>query len=144
MKNNPVIVEQVCQAPVTIVWNSISDRKEMKEWYFDLAEFKPEVGFEFRFSGGPSEDKQYLHICRITESVRDKKLSYSWKYDGYPGLSHVTFELTPEGNKTRLRIIHSGLETFPQDIPDFGRENFEKGWNEITGSLKSYLEKSKH
>ena len=30
----------------------------MKQWYFDLAEFKPEVGFKFQFMGG-TEDNQY-------------------------------------------------------------------------------------
>jgi len=113
----------------------------MKQWYFDLAEFKPEIGFEFQFLGG-TEDKKYLHICKITEVVALKKLIYSWRYDGYQGISHVTFELYPEGNGTRLKLTHKGLETFPADNSDFARENFAAGWTDIIGrSLKEFLGK---
>ena len=48
------------------------NKNEMKKWYFDLAEFKAEVGFKFQFSGGPPE-KQYLHLCEVTEIIPEKK-----------------------------------------------------------------------
>jgi uncharacterized protein YndB with AHSA1/START domain len=111
----------------------------MKEWYFDLAEFKPEVGFEFQFLAGKDE-KKYLHLCKITEVTAGKKLAYSWRYDGYEGTSFVTFELFAEGNKTRLRLTHEGLETFPKSNPDLAKENFVQGWTSIIGtSLKKFL-----
>jgi len=111
----------------------------MKQWYFKLPEFKPVVGFEFQFEGGPPE-KTYLHFCKITEVVAGKKITYSWRFDGYEGISCVTFELFTEGDKTRLRLTHAGLETFPA-INDFARKNFEEGWHYITGtSLKNFVE----
>ncbi|HKB85889.1 MAG TPA: SRPBCC domain-containing protein [Ignavibacteriaceae bacterium] len=138
--NEPVIVESTFNVPAEKVWKAITDKDEMKKWYFDLKEFRPEPGFEFRFSGGPSEDKQYLHICKITEVIPGRKLSHSWRYDGYEGISYVTFELFPEGDETRLKLTHSGLETFPENNPDFAKENFAAGWQEIIGSnLKNYL-----
>src|SRR6185295_6121124 len=109
--------------------------------YFDLPKFKPEVGLEFQFSAGKDE-KQYLHLCKITEVITGKKLTHSWRYDGYEGNSFVTFELFPEGNKTRLRLTHEGLETFPKSNPDLAKENFAEGWTSIIGtSLKEFLEK---
>ncbi len=139
--SEPIIKEVLLNAPASKVWKAITDKNEMKQWYFDLAEFKPEKGFEFRFEGGPSERK-YLHICRITEVVPEKKLAYSWRYDGYSGDSLVTFELIPEGNKTRLKLTHEGLETFPADNPDFARKNFDAGWTAIIQkSIKEYIEK---
>ncbi len=74
--------------------------------YFDLAEFKAEVGFEFRFTGGPSPEKQCLHICKIMEVMYEKKLTHSWRYDGYEGNSFVTFELLAQGNQTLLKLTH--------------------------------------
>jgi uncharacterized protein YndB with AHSA1/START domain len=122
---------------------ALTDKGEMKQWYFDLAEFKPEVGFEFKFYGGPDKDRQYLHVCKITDVIPNKKLTYSWKYDGYAGESFVTFELFPEMDKTRLRLTHEGIETFPADVPDFAKKNFEEGWSQIIGtSLKDFLEKN--
>ncbi len=138
--DGPIIVERTFNVPAEKVWKAITDKDEMKKWYFDLKEFRPEPGFEFRFSGGPSEDKQYLHICKITEVIPGRKLSHSWRYDGYEGISYVTFELIPEGDKTRLKLTHRGLETFPENNPDFAKENFAAGWQEIIGSnLKNYL-----
>lgn len=138
MKQKPIIVERTYNAPISKVWKAITDKTEMKQWYFDLAEFKPEVGFKFQFMGG-TEDYQYLHLCEITEVVPQKKLTYSWRYDGYEGNSFVTFELFEEGDNTRLKLTHRGLESFP-DNKDFARSNFEQGWDEIINtSLQHYL-----
>jgi uncharacterized protein YndB with AHSA1/START domain len=143
MKNEPFVIERTYQAPVEKVWKAITDKDQMKEWYFDLAVFKPEVGFEFQFEAGEPGKKQYLHVCKITEVVAGRKITYSWRYDGYEGNSFVTFELFPEGDKTRLKLTHAGLETFPASNPDFAKKNFAAGWTEIIGtSLKEFVEKS--
>jgi uncharacterized protein YndB with AHSA1/START domain len=144
MSAKPFIIEKTFNAQISKVWKALTDKDEMKKWYFDLEQFRPEEGFEFRFEGG-ADDRKYIHICRITEVIPNKKLSYSWKYDGYAGDSLVTFELFPEGNKTRIRLTHDGLETFPSDNTDFAKKNFETGWTEIINtSLKEYLEKTKN
>jgi uncharacterized protein YndB with AHSA1/START domain len=141
MKSEPFVIERTFNAPVEKVWKAITDRDQMKQWYFDLAEFKPEVGFEFTFEGG-KDDRIYLHLCKITEVIPNKKLSYSWRYDKYEGNSLVTFELFPEGSSTRLKLTHEGLETFPMNNPDFAKENFSAGWTYIVGtSLKDFLDK---
>ena len=57
MKKQPIVLEQLVNAPIAIVWKAITDKDEMKNWYFDLAEFKAEIGFSFEFSGGPSPDR---------------------------------------------------------------------------------------
>lgn len=149
MESEPVVIERTFNAPIQKVWKAITDKDQMKQWYFDLAEFKPEVGFEFQFLAGKDE-KKYLHLCKITEAIAGKKLSYSWRYDGYVGDSLVTFELfsggdLPDGQagKTRLKLTHEGLETFPKSNPDLAKENFAEGWTSILGtSLKNFVEKS--
>jgi uncharacterized protein YndB with AHSA1/START domain len=139
MKNEPFVIERTYNAPIARVWRAITHKEDMKQWYFDLAEFKPEVGFEFQFLGGKDE-KKYLHLCKIIEIVPGAKITYSWRYDGYEGISYVTFELFAEGNKTRVKLTHEGLETFPASNPDLAKENFVQGWNSIIGtSLKEFL-----
>ncbi len=141
METTPFVIERTYNAPADKVWQAITDKDKMRQWYFDLKEFKPEVGFEFQFSGG-SKEKTYLHLCKITEVITGRKLTHSWQYDGYPGESFVTFELFPEGDKTRLKLTHAGIETFPAER-DFSRESFTKGWTHIIGkSLLEYLEKA--
>lgn len=142
METAPFTIERTYRAPVEKVWAAITDKDQMREWYFDLAEFKPEVGFEFEFYGG-SEEEQYMHKCRITAVEVGRKLAYSWRYENFPGSSVVTFELFPEGDNTRLKLTHEGLETFPADKKDFARSSFTAGWTEIIGTaLKNYVEKA--
>jgi len=141
MKTEPFVIERTYHAPAQKVWEAITDRDKMEQWYFKLEAFKPQVGFEFRFTGGTKE-KTYLHICRITEVIPGKKLTHTWQYDGYDGETYVTWELFSEGDETRVKLTHTGLETLPKD-PGFAKENFVKGWTHILGtSLKDYLEKN--
>lgn len=141
MQKEPFVIERILPAPVPRVWEAITDREQMKHWYFDIAAFKPEPGFEFTFEGA-DKGITFVHLCKITEVIPGKKLSFSWRYEGFPGNSSVTFELFPEGDKTRLRLTHDGLETFG-DNPAFARENFVAGWGHIIGkSLPEYLGKS--
>ena len=140
MNAEPFVIERELDAPVATVWSAITDQTAIKKWFFEFEEFKPEVGFEFQFSG---EDKgvTFLHHCKVTEVVPQKKLAYSWRYDGYEGDSLVTFELFPVGDKTRIKLTHTGLETFPK-LPSFAKENFAKGWTSLIGELlKNFVEK---
>ena len=138
METTPLIIEQEFDAPVELVWRALTENELMKKWYFDIPDFKPEVGCKFHFEGR-QEDKCYIHLCEVLEVVPGKKLKYSWKYKGYAGLSFVTFELTAVAGKTRVKLIHERLETFTN--PDFIKENFVEGWNYlICQSFKEFLE----
>jgi len=139
----PFSIERILNAPPEKIWKAITDKDEMKQWYFDLAEFKPIIGFEFQFYGQGHRGEQYLHLCKITDVITGKKLSYSWRYDGYEGNSVVTFELFDEGDKTKLKLTHEGLGTFPKNNPDFAKESFMGGWTYLIGtSLQGFLEKT--
>lgn len=133
MNTNPFVIERRLKAPVSIVWKAITDPVQMKEWYFDLPDFRAEVGCVFTFKGG-TEDSVYNHICKVLEVVPEEKLQYSWTYKGYEGYSVVTFLLSAEGDNTILKLTHEGLHTFPA-IADFARKNFEHGWTDIIGRL---------
>lgn len=140
MKNEPFVIERTLNAPVEKVWKAITDRNDMKQWYFDIASFEPEVGYEFEFEGKNEDGKIFHHLCKIIEVVPGRKLKYSWRYKGAEGISFVTFELFPEGNKTRIKLTHEGLESFPNH-PDFSRENFVGGWTYLIGtSIKDFVE----
>ena len=142
MKSQPFIIERTFYAPIDYVWRAITEKELMKQWYFDLPEFKAEVGFEFTFEGGEDPNKPYLHLCKITAVEIGKKIAYSWRYDGFEGDSMVTFELFEEEENTKLKLTHAGLESFPTNNPDFAKANFEKGWTFILdNSLKEFLGK---
>jgi len=137
-----VIVERTLNAPVTRVWKALTDVDQMREWYFDLKEFKPQVAFEFEFSV-EHEGTTYHHLCRVTEVIPEKKIAYTWRYKSEPGDSLVTIELFAEGDNTRLKLTHTGIESFPK-TPAYARKNFEQGWTAIIGTeLKQFVEQSK-
>ncbi|HEY8959680.1 SRPBCC domain-containing protein [Chitinophaga sp.] len=144
MSNKPLVFERTLDASVNAVWEAITDKDQMKQWYFDLAEFKPEKGFEFSFTV-EKDNKQYIHLCKITEVITGKKLSYTWKYKNEPGNSEVTWELFPEGDKTKLKLTHTGIHTFAEaKDPAFDASNFNEGWTYILGtSLPGFLAKEK-
>ena len=134
-----VAIERTFNAPIAKVWQALTDVDQMREWYFDLKEFKPQVGFQFEFVV-EHEGNSYHHLCRVTEVVPQKRIAYTWRYKGKPGDSLVTFELFPDGDKTRLRLTHTGIETFPQ-TPAYARENFEAGWTTLIDSeLRQFVE----
>jgi uncharacterized protein YndB with AHSA1/START domain len=141
-KNAPLVIERTFNAPAARVWRALTNCAEMKKWYFSLPEFKAQVGFEFQFSA-EKDGVKYLHRCKITKVIPGKKLSHTWRYEGYAGNTQVTFELFPEGKKTRLKLTHAGLENLPK-LPDFARTNFAAGWTMIIGTgLKRFVEKGK-
>jgi uncharacterized protein YndB with AHSA1/START domain len=138
-KDEPVVVERTFDAPVSLVWKALTDKEDIRQWSFDISEFAPKVDFEFQFYAG-GDDEKYLHRCKITEAVPGRKLAYTWRYEGYEGDSLVTFELFPEGDRTRVKLTHAGLDSFPK-LPMFAKKNFMEGWTQIVGtSLKDFVE----
>lgn len=139
-EDQPLVLERTLNAPAERVWRALADKDEMKRWYFDPKEFRPDVGFRFQFTAGEEGGVQYVHHCEIKEVIPGKKLVHSWRYEGYEGDSQVTFELFPEGNQVRLKLTHERLETFPR-IPAFARTKFMEGWKQTIGSsLKEFVE----
>ena len=145
MKKNdePIVIEQTFNTSIDTVWHSITNIDQMRQWYFDnIPSFKPEVGFETHFNV-QSQDRNFLHMWKVTEVVPMKKITYNWKYDGLPGDSFVAFELFEENNSTKLRLTHQVTESFPEDIPEFKRESGVEGWSFfIKKSLKDFLKKN--
>lgn len=140
-KFQPIVKEKLLNASVERVWRAITDKDQMKKWYFDLEAFEPVPGFEFSFAGQGHKGEKYIHHCKILEVIPFKKLQHTWTYENYDGESIVTFDLSEEGDKVRIKLTHTGLHTFPADNPDFARDSFNGGWTElITVLLPKFLE----
>ncbi len=144
MKNtdDPIVVEQTFDTSIENVWTAITVLDKMKQWFFDnITSFEPVVGFETRFVI-QIEDRIFPHLWKLTEVVPKKKITYDWRYEGYPGSEIVVFELIEEYNRTKLRLTSTVVEKFPDNIPEFKRESGVEGWSYfIKKSLKEYLEK---
>jgi uncharacterized protein YndB with AHSA1/START domain len=139
--HEPIIVMQNMNAPVEVIWRAITEREQMKQWYFDIDKFRAEEGFVFSFEGG-TESTPYTHLCTITEVQPCQKLSYTWRYVGYDGDTLVSFFLQPiTPQQTMVTLTHSGIESFGNSHPDLAKSNFEEGWQHIIKvALKDFAE----
>jgi len=136
----PIVVEQVFNQPIEKVWKAITELSEMKKWFFDNIEsFKPVVGFETRFVV-QNEGRIFPHLWKLTAVEPLKKITYDWRYEGYSGKALVMFELINIEAQTKLKLTHTVIEDFTDDIPEFKRESGVAGWNFfIKKSLHQYL-----
>lgn len=140
--DEPIVVEQIFNSSAESVWNSITEISEMHKWYFEnIPAFNPEVGFETQFNV-QSEERNFLHIWKVTEVEPLKMIKYSWEFEEYPGKSTAAFEILKENNQTKLRLTVETLKDFPDDIPEFTPESCRAGWEYfINGRLKDFLGK---
>ena len=128
-------------APIEKVWNALTVKEQMKNWYFDVPDFEPKIGNNFSFYGG-DENEEYHHFCEIVDLIPNEKLKHSWTY---PEISKektlVKWELKPENEGTIVTLTHKGLEAFEHLGENFKIHSFRKGWEDIVGkSLKEFVE----
>ena len=70
----PIVIERTFNAAVSVVWNAITDKDQMKQWYFDLPDFKPVMGLEFQFWGGDEKSNTCI-------SAKSRKLLNRRKFN---------------------------------------------------------------
>lgn len=139
--NSPIVVEAKFNAAPEKVWQALTDKDQMRTWYFDIPDFELKVNATFNFYE-PGEAKKYHHRCTIKEIVSNVKLRHTWTHPSHSkGESMLTWEIIPDVDSVLVRLTHSGIENFADAGSDFSRENYVMGWNEIVGqSLKGFVE----
>jgi uncharacterized protein YndB with AHSA1/START domain len=140
--NTPITVQYKINAPAEKVWKALTDKNEMKSWYFDIHDFTLEAGKEFNFYE-PGEAKKYHHQCHILEIIPNQKLKHTWSYPELSdAITTVTWDLQKEDTGTLVTLTHDDIEGFDSLGENFSKKSFTEGWNGIIGkSMKEYLEK---
>ena len=60
VRAEPIVVEQFYKVPIQVVWKAITDKDQMRRWYFEpMADLRPEVGFETKLTV-QFESQQYV------------------------------------------------------------------------------------
>ena len=128
MRSEPIIVEQPFSVQPDVVWQAITNPDLMRRWYFEqIEDFRPEVGFETQFDievGG----RIFRHQWKVTDVVPGKSITYTWRYEGFPGLGTTEWKISKTDEGTKLVLTSTGIESFSQDIPEFTRERGQAGW----------------
>lgn len=124
------------EAAPEVVFSVISRPEHMKQWWPDEAEFAPVPGATGAISFDGEEPGQ-IHVFGLTLVDVDppRRFSFRWCYpEGRTANPEnsllVTFELTPEGTGTRVRMIEAGFRdqgrTDDEIVEQY--EAHEEGW----------------
>jgi uncharacterized protein YndB with AHSA1/START domain len=132
------------EAPVEVVWRTITEPEQITKWFADRVDLVVEPGARgymgFGDQGGP-----------VTVEVVDPptRFSFYWNENagGVPAAGNsvlVEFTLTAEGDDlTRLRVVERGHESLAW--PDAEKQRYadehQDGWGAILGRLATLLGK---
>ena len=137
--------EIVINAPQNRVWAVLTEADHVTGWFGDLAEVDLRPGGKMVFGW-----KEFgNHHARIERVEPQGFFSYRWtRATGVePGAGNSTlveFTLTPDGPRTRLRVVETGFASLDASEEEKGtavKENTE-GWISELGELQEYAERT--
>jgi uncharacterized protein YndB with AHSA1/START domain len=129
--------EVVIDAPVEVVWRTITEPEQIRLWFADRVELELEPGG----SGLMGFEDRALPL--VVEAVEPPtRFSFRWNQPAgeEPAAGNSTlveFTLVGEGERTRLRVVESGLELLAWPVADkqhFADEH-RGGWAMYMGRL---------
>jgi uncharacterized protein YndB with AHSA1/START domain len=128
-----VVHEVVLAAPPAEVYEMFVDPRQLVRWIGISADLEPQPGGRFRFEVMPGQfcEGEYVELDPPTRVV----VTWGWTNPSMglpPGSSRVEVELRPDGNGTRLRLVHHQL---PGDL----RLLHDDGWTQFLGRLEATL-----
>jgi uncharacterized protein YndB with AHSA1/START domain len=129
--------EIVIDAPVDIVWRTVTEPELIVQWFADRVELDLQPGGTGRLVFENKASKQES-AARITVTAVDPPRSFSFRWgrieDELPAEGDavlVTFSLTPEGEeRTRLRVVETGLDAldWAEDDKRSWARDHRHGW----------------
>ncbi len=121
-------------APVSRVWSLFADGGERARWEAEEYEIEPRVGARVYWRIGQ-------HECtgRVEEVVPERLLRHT-EGTGPHAQTQVTVRLEPEGEGTRVEVIHSGEGHGEGEAGDAMVELVTCGWGQAIADLLFYVE----
>jgi uncharacterized protein YndB with AHSA1/START domain len=117
-----LVREIMIDATPETIWPFLTEPERLLEWHGTEAEIDPQPGGIYRVlvAGKHQSAGRYVEVVPMQKVV----FTFGWDEPGHPipaGSTTIEITLHPEGDKTRVRLVHSGL---PADaIDDHGH-----GW----------------
>ena len=116
------------------VFRLLTDPHEYVRWKGKLAQLEPRAGGDFRVDF--PEDKGTVR-GEFVEVVPNRRVVFTWGWQDNrivpPGSSNVEIDLEPDGNGTRLRLVHRGL-------PESAIAQHAEGWDYFLPRLTNVAE----
>jgi uncharacterized protein YndB with AHSA1/START domain len=114
--------EIMIDATPETIWPFLTEPGKHIEWDGTVAELDPRPGGVYRVlvQGEHQSAGEYVEV----DPMKRVLFTFGWEQEGHPippGSTTVEITLQPDGDKTRLRLVHRGL-------PDDASENHGRGW----------------
>jgi uncharacterized protein YndB with AHSA1/START domain len=118
----------IAATPETI-WPFLTDPERHTEWQGTVAEIDARPGGVHRVlvQGRHQAVGEYLEVVPLEKVV----FTFGWDQEGHPippGSTTIEISLHPEGDKTRVRLVHRGL-------PDDAVSDHTRGWDHYLARL---------
>lgn len=131
------------EAPVDVVWSVVTEPAKIVQWFSDLAEIDLRPGG----AGALTWTEQDHTAPLVVQAVEPPRLfSFRWSHPEGEAPSAgnstlVEFQLSAEGEHTRLRVVESGLQAvdWSEDEKARFRDDHAGGWSKAVTSLVEYL-----
>lgn len=119
------------------IWEALTTPEFQKRFWFgghQESEWTPGSSWTLRMP-----DIGVADAGEILEAERPRKIVIKWRNEFKPelkttGFTRCTYEIEPQGEVTKLTVIHESPEPSPMITA------VSKGWPQILSSLKSLLE----
>jgi len=133
--------EIVIDAPIEVVWRTITEPDQISQWFADKVELEIEPGahgyLRFGDQGGPV-------VVEVVD--RPTRFSFRWNHPAgeEPAAGNsllVEFNLASAGEQTRVRVVEAGLDLLAWSTADKQRyaDEHEAGWGDILDRLSRLL-----
>ena len=123
-------------APIEVVWRTITEPELIRTWFSDIAEIEARPGAIGSLTFRADSDDPFVVGITVVDAEPPQRFSYRWVYPPGERASEtnstlVTFTLVADGaERTRLRVVESGLDRM--DMTDEAKRTFAEehrhGW----------------
>jgi uncharacterized protein YndB with AHSA1/START domain len=133
------------QASPDVVFDVVSQPEHVKQWWPDDAVYEPTPGGTGHIVFGV-DDQATVESLTVVESEPPRTFSFRWTHPAgeTARLSNsllVTFEITPAGDGTRVRMTETGFRErgWEAAILEEQYHSHETGWDHYLPRLTPYL-----
>lgn len=124
------------------IWNALTDRGELENWWSEDVILEPKKGGNFREPWANDEGKAQLASGKVIELKKEQFITFTWKEKDWPkeSLTKCSFIIEDNGKNRTLTVRHDGWDSLPETKRSQLIKDFKIGWNYHLKELRSYLD----
>ncbi len=124
------------------IWNSLTDRDELENWWGEGIILEPKVGGRFCEPWQDDDGVNRKAIGKVISLKPQKEIVFTWTESEWPksASTQCSFFIKDDGKTRTLTMKHEGWESLPEELRSKTLKDFNVGWTFHLRELKSYLD----